>query len=138
MRKKGAFTLIEIMVTLVIIAVLLLLGLYGASILQKNSRDKKRLTVGAEIVNQINRYTRVTLSYPQKVNVEFNPSTFRIDNRTYYTFSGFTQPASITSSNGTKYFYNKSANGFIFCIQLESNEIKSLGTDECPPISNWN
>ena len=135
--KKG-FTLIEIMVTLVVISVLMLLGLYGASILQKNARDKQRTVTGGELVNQIDKYTKVKLSYPQKVNVEFNQTTFRIDNRTYYTFSGVTQPAATTNANGTRYFYNKSSNGFILCVLLESDEIKSFGTDKCPPASNWN
>lgn len=138
MATKKAFTLIEIMVTFVIISVLILLGLFGASILQKNARDKQRIVVAAELVNQIDKYTKIKLSYPQKVNVEFNQTTFRIDNRTYYTFSGVTQPASTTSSNGTRYYYNKSSNGFILCVLLESDEIKSFGTDECPPTSNWN
>lgn len=137
-KETKAFTLIELVIGMAVIAVLMFLGLLGVSLLQKTSRDTQRTTKLAEISNIINDYKRKNQSVPDILDVTFASGKFQIRNFESLDLEGFLAPGNPTTEEKTRYFYRDVTNqNFLLCVQLESGGIKGTGTSECPPASTW-
>lgn len=136
-RTKKAFSLLQIVFSFAVIAIMIAMSIAGIFVLQKSSREKNRELLGAELSQDINDYRRTNLRYPTKSQVEFRTLDVRINNVVVANLKGSLVPARTTSSSGTRYFYNSTSGGFTLCILMESNEIQSFGTESCPPIATW-
>ncbi|MCA9386658.1 type II secretion system protein [Candidatus Dojkabacteria bacterium] len=131
-RKAAAFNLIELMVVMGVAAVLIVIGLQGASIIQEKSRDSLRKDTLAQISEAINAYRIVTLKFPVSGQVTFLQDGFYIDGVKQVNFTNNTKSGTSTTNSQTKYYYNLSSSGYLVCAQLESGNIDSIGTGECP------
>lgn len=135
--NKKAFSLIELMIGMAVVAVLISLGTYSILTVQQASRDASRTAIGGDITDKINDYRRENLKYPAKSEVIFNLNNITIGGQNVITLKSYLKAKSNTTNNGTKYFYDSVSGGFSLCILLESKSVKSLGTRECPPASSW-
>ncbi len=138
-RNKKAFTLIELVIGMAVVAVLITLGIVGISIVQKNSRDVERANAITSITNIINDYRKQNLSVPNKVNVVFDNGQVSIVGFKNFALKGFLSPSANTDISNTRYYYSNISNSdYVLCVQLESGSIKGSGTSQCPPITSWN
>jgi prepilin-type N-terminal cleavage/methylation domain-containing protein len=130
---KG-FSLIEILIFMVIIAVLLLLGISGIRILQRNSRDNQRMAIAGEMNNLINKFRREKLRYPDS-EVSFQTNQFSISGMTEsIPLTGFLVYVTTSTTNGaTRYIYDyQSSSNYQLCVQLETLQWEQFGTAGCP------
>lgn len=130
-RGKG-FSLIELMVAMGIIAFLISLSLLGLNILQRNSRDARRVEKLTAISKEVNNFRISNLRYPVSgSDLVFTPEKVTIGtNEVELELQTVSGPQTSTSS--TKYFYEVSLTGFVLCAQLESGKVESAGTSPCP------
>ncbi|MFS8130894.1 MAG: type II secretion system protein [Candidatus Dojkabacteria bacterium] len=139
MKSKKAFTLIELTIGMAVIAVLITLGIVGIGIVQKNARDVERNNSIASVTTILNDYRKQFLSLPLKANVVFSNGQVSVVGFKNFALKGFLSPASSTSDNGTRYYYNNISNSdYVLCVQLESGSIRGSGTSQCPPVTSWN
>ncbi|MEP7103475.1 MAG: prepilin-type N-terminal cleavage/methylation domain-containing protein [Candidatus Dojkabacteria bacterium] len=137
-RNKKGFTLIELMIGMAVTAIFIILGIVGIGIVQKNSRDVERNNSISAITNILNDYRKANLSFPTKANVVFGQGQVSIVGFKNYALKGFLSPASSSTNNGTRYFYNVNSNSdFVLCVLLESGSVKGSGTSQCPPVTSW-
>lgn len=133
-KMRKGFTLIEILIFMGIAAVLLLLSFQGIQVLQRNSRDSERTTIGGQIDTLLNKYRRDNLKYPNNVNVTFQQNLFEIDGLVENVpLERFLKSAAQTNTEGTNYLYNFiSSSEYQLCVRLESGAYKGFGTAACP------
>jgi prepilin-type N-terminal cleavage/methylation domain-containing protein len=138
LKETKAFTLIELVIGMAVMAVLMFLGIIGINILQQTTRDSQRTTKLAEISTVINDYKRKNLSLPDQADVTFQQGKFSIVGFDEIELTGILTPAAETNGVQTRYYYNNLTNqNFLLCVQLESGNVKGAGTSECPPVTNW-
>ncbi|MCA9381620.1 type II secretion system protein [Candidatus Dojkabacteria bacterium] len=131
-RKAAAFNLIELMVVMGVAAVLIIIGLSGARMIQQRSRDALREDVLAQISEAINAYRIVTLKFPSNANVSFQTDGFYINGVKEVDLTKHTKSGSSTTDSQTLYYYNATSQGYLVCTELESGSIESVGTGTCP------
>lgn len=127
MKSKKAFTLVEVLVVMGIIAVLMGLAVFGISILNRNSRDSQRVSTLAEMVRLLNDYKKDNLNYPITSLVGFNSTAFRINSVDVLPLKDSNKYGSSTSSSQTRYQYVNNNGKFGLCAILESGEVKNVG-----------
>lgn len=137
MNLKKAFSLIQILFAIAIIAVLMAMALTGISILQRSSRDSQRSTALGEIEAVLSDYNSANLGYPSESIVQFTSEGFVVNGNLLFTLEGSLTPASSTTAGQTRYYYRKTIQGYALCAELESGGIENTGASNCPDISMW-
>lgn len=74
--NKQAFTLVEVLITISIIALILTTVIYGYSRVMKNSRDTKRRLDIAEIAHALEKYKKDKGEYPATLTQLTTPDTY--------------------------------------------------------------
>jgi prepilin-type N-terminal cleavage/methylation domain-containing protein len=126
-RKHKGFSLVELLVSMAIIAVLLGLVGFGIATAQRNSRDSQRRQKVSDIKLALEDYLIRESSYPTEqsefcnggdnlqIATSGDPITIEV--------SGPTQAADDTSTTGTRYCYsNDGQGGYILGALLENGE----------------
>lgn len=134
--SKRAYTFMEVMLAMGIMAIMVVLGFQGIQILQRNSRDTSRTTTGEEMVSIINEYRRNRLRYPEDANVVFTANQFSVNDSQGFgkgvDLEGFLEYDPFTTNESqTRYEYTRTRSGFQFCVYLENGDVESLGLDNC-------
>jgi len=149
--KVKAFTLVELLVSMAIIGVLLGLTLYGIGAAQRNSRDVARKAAIQDINAGIQDYYTIYGAYPETYSFddtgalrmcENGPCTDTSSKLVKVPLDKTTKPSSsisgtdidtgaVTSgkeSTYTQYCINITTGGYELSVQLENEEVYSLGT----------
>jgi prepilin-type N-terminal cleavage/methylation domain-containing protein len=131
--NKKAFTLIELMIVMGIVAVLTAFVIIGIGIFQQSARDAQRITTLGRINQEINNFQIINLKYPETNQVRFDDKAINIGTR-IIELEDYNVPGSESSSNSTRYFYQFNNGAYILCIKLESGLYKSTGVGvlQCP------
>lgn len=133
--ESKAFSLIELMVAMGIMALLMALGFVGITALQRDTRDNDRNIVLGKISAEINKYERKNLKVPKKTEVVFD-TTLKIANQSISTIplnGHLSSTTSGTNSTRTRYYYTDvGTSSFQLCALLESGIVKNYGDVLCP------
>jgi len=124
--KIKAFSILELLVVMGIVAILSALAAFGIGQLNKASRDGDRLNTLGQMVDILNAYKRTNLNYPRTENVTFDEG-FAIDNEIKLELEGFKQSGFSTTDSQTKYEYQYSNGRFGLCAVMESGNIENVG-----------
>lgn len=140
MTRKNGFTLIEILVSVTIIAILTVIGVVSYTALTKRSRDAKRKSDLEQVRSALDMYRSDNGFYPPTSTTFDTLDTLSNSLVPTYAPSIPTDPKS-TSTNTIPYYFEvigTPPNFYSYCIcaELESES----GKNECgvTPISNCN
>lgn len=130
-----AFTLLELIVAMAIIAILVGLSILGIDTVQRSSRDTERKTVLKAISNELIDYFGNNQTYPPSSGIVFNSTnqTVNINNLITLDLTPATNllPAEATAStyNGSIYCYTRSNNNtdYSLGVHLENGNWYNLG-----------
>ena len=133
--KRKAFTLVELMVAMAIIATLLSMAAVGISTLMRLSRDNQRRTTADNIHRLLEAYyADGNYIYPDELTVSSDdPPELTISGYTYDTIrlSGPTVPGTSVSSASTlsssRFCYAKLTDGYVLAIELEGGDFFNVG-----------
>ena len=125
---KRAFTLIEILVVVGLVAVVAALGLVAMTVLQKSSRNNERKTTLATLAVKIEDLRKINRSYPVTTSVVFSELQVTINTQKVLDLKGVNRSGIDTTGSYTKYYYERTTAGFILCAKLEGGSIHSAGT----------
>jgi prepilin-type N-terminal cleavage/methylation domain-containing protein len=124
-QTRPAFTLVELMVAMSIVAVLIGMSVFGISTAQRNLRDNQRRDIVKSIAGGLANYYTNNSSYP-------SVSTFAALNTAIggVPVQGVTLAATSTTANGTRYCYSVTADGYVLGALLEGGTVNwfNLGT----------
>ncbi|MBN1618684.1 type II secretion system protein [Candidatus Dojkabacteria bacterium] len=115
-KRQRGFTLVELLVVMVIIAVLVGLSVAGLGYAMRASRNTKRRTAASNIEKAAQVYYSNHECYPNPANM-----TTLVNNNLNEYFEGSFDPG----NNGTRYYYIYSgtsgcATKFVVCVGLET------------------
>lgn len=136
-RRVDAFSLVQIIFALAVVAIIISLSVAGISLLRKSSRESNRKTLGGNFVSAVNDYKRINLRYPQESEVVFSAEELEIGGKKILDLSSELSPAETTTASGTRYFYQSIDGKFSFCILMESGVVESFGDISCPDLNTW-
>ncbi len=142
-QNKKAFTLVELMVSMAIIAVLIGLAAFGISTLQRLSRDNQRRQLAINFQTYIEGYYNDFFTYPSVAELDISVDQISIagaygDRLPGPELTGPAQVADTSDLNGTRWCYMPASDGYLLGVQLESQEWFNTGTaqsDECDSSS---
>ncbi|HEC64738.1 MAG TPA: type II secretion system protein [bacterium] len=143
MKKQLAFTLVELLVTMAIIAVILGLTVFGISLAQRASRDVQRRNAVDDINLGVQSYFELNNEYPETGDITVSGESIEIGTplgRGYLKIelsgvtgvatNGLNNPTSdLTDASGTEYCYELNADGFILGALLENGDWYEAGID---------
>ena len=135
-KNAPAFTLVELIVVMAIVAVLVGLSVLGIATVQRSSRDTQRISTLEAINLEIEAYNGNNGSYPAAITLNAGSNQFTIGTQTV-NLSG-SAVADVASTNGiggtgtsqlrTDYCYENYGSAYSLRAQLESGSIQSFGT----------
>ncbi len=136
---ETAFSLVEIMVVMGLIAVLATLGIIGANLAQKSARDEDRKVVVAEIQSTVNDFLRLRSSYPDappSTEFQWMETQVRIGTKVVDLDGYKKYDSEETNASQTRYEYLRDLSGFRVCVLLEGGGWYSLGNAlaDCPEL----
>lgn len=139
MKAKKAFTLLELLVAMAIIAVLIALAIFGIIQVQRNSRETQRRKAAEDINIGIQDYYTNYGEYPEELDFTSGISTGK-GVRIYdpmdasklieVPLKNAAEPLDTTSAQGTKWFFDETAPGYKLNYCNERNVEIFAGTDE--------
>lgn len=134
-KRYRAYTLVEILVVMSIVASLTGLGLFGIRQLNRTNRDDNRKVKLIEMKDAVETYYKVRGRYPG-AGSDFriiSPTTIRIGSRDV-ELSGSSEAVVLvatstkTTANSTIYRYRVYPDGYMLCSQLENGVWYNIGT----------
>lgn len=146
MRNNKGFTLVELLVTMAIIAVILGMTVFGIGLAQRASRDAQRRNTIDDINLGIQSYYELYNTYPQTNQLVFSADAVSITKGgteflniplkgvTAWTGSN---ASGETTSIGTHYCFLQTSGGYILGAYLESNVWFEAGTDNSQSCSQF-
>lgn len=133
--KIKAFTIIELLLAMTIIAILIGLLGFGVSIALRSSRDSQRRDTLEGLKTSVQLYYNKYNEYPDSLGVfgsDNSQLAWKADaastnplGEKVYT-SGAAVPAPTTTNQGTAYSYDLTEDGYVLCVKLETGEIFDL------------
>lgn len=141
MRKQKAFTLVELLVAMAVIAVLLGLAVFGITIVQQNARDTQRRAIINDIEIAINSAIVSGTSLPSSFTagaqtLTIGGASVPLSGSLQRVASGDTTTAA-TSSTLTDYCYGTSGSTYVVGLQLESGSYYYV-TNASGTYTTWN
>ena len=136
-QEEEAFSLVQVVFALAVIALIMAISVAGISILRESSRESNRKTLGNNLAIELNNYKKQNLRYPTPEQVEFTDSSILIDGKVVQKLSAELKSSLSTDSNGTRYHYSNISGGFALCALRESGRIESFGNQPCPDLESW-
>lgn len=134
-KSKSGFTIIELLVSMLIIAMLLGLGVFGLRIMQQTGRDSQRQTKLAEIKQSIDYYYRIYARFPG-VGTDFRwvgVNQLVVGTRVINLNGVLTRSLSNRSDiDETYYVYSVQTDGYRLCTVLENTRSYNLGISMTP------
>jgi prepilin-type N-terminal cleavage/methylation domain-containing protein len=124
--KRRAFTLVELMVAMAIIAVLLGMTVFGISAAQRVLRDNQRRKAVEDVALVLNEYLATFSEYPD--DITFTSNTVTVATGYTVSLTGIAQAATTTDASQTAYCYELSTDGYKLGVVLESGEFYNQGT----------
>jgi prepilin-type N-terminal cleavage/methylation domain-containing protein len=127
--KRKAFTLVELMVAMAIIAVLLGLATFGISTLNRLSRDNQRRTTVDNIQRMVSAYYADYFRYPNTAELTVTSTSIGINNYNFpaVPLNSVLAPNANTSLSGTRYCYSFQSDGYVLAAKLESGQYFNVG-----------
>jgi len=136
LTKKG-FTLIEIMVVVVIIAVLTVVGMVSYASINKNSRDAKRKSDIEQIRSALEMYRTDIGYYPTSSNAWIDTAALN----DYLVVGGYISAIPTDPTTGFLYKYKainfNDPNYYGYCLEAVM-ENSSLGVNQCVGETEYN
>jgi prepilin-type N-terminal cleavage/methylation domain-containing protein len=128
MRNKNAFSLVELLVVMGVIAVLSVLAVFGITEVQKNARDTERKTKVQEITSKLDRIALNGGSLPDHFKWGDQSATHIVIANERITLNGSVQrklpDADLgqleTTNTATDYCYTISGKKYLVGVMLES------------------
>lgn len=122
-KKRSAFTLVELLVSMAIIAVLIGMSIFGIAIAQRVLRDNQRRAAVQDVVAALNAYYSSNSRYPSSISVSANQvvvgtSTVELEGPTAAVSVG-----SETDASGTLYCYDLAEDGYLIGAWLEDGTV---------------
>lgn len=130
MQRKQAFTLLELMVAMGIIAVLAAMSVFGVSIVQQSLRNTQRRSTLNDVDLAINAYFESNGSYPTNLVLQNDAIYVQDTSGTQVPLDGAAQPTSDTfvatedaPSSGTFYCFEAIDGGgsYLIGVRLEGS-----------------
>ena len=127
MKNKRAFTLLELMVAMGIIAILAAMSVFGISIVQRSLRNTTRRKALEDLNLAINQYYESRGTYPASGvgGLVLYSDRAEIDGETVVQYSGAATPIDSvlpTNSDGAQYCYIPSGASYRLGVSLEGND----------------
>ncbi|MBN1915550.1 type II secretion system protein [Candidatus Dojkabacteria bacterium] len=139
MKNKKGFTLVELLVTMAIIAVILGMTVFGISLAQRASRDAQRRNTVDDIAMAIQSYYELYNQYPESTDIDFQSNKVVLERNGNVFISvelkgiakqvGFNLGGGDTDANGTRYCYERTSGGYALGAVLENGEWFEEGAD---------
>jgi prepilin-type N-terminal cleavage/methylation domain-containing protein len=141
MRNTKAFTLVELLVTMAIIAVILGMTVFGISLAQRASRDAQRRNAVDDVGLALQSYFELNNSYPSTSEVTVSGTSIQVGDPLDkgalevelkgvigVASGGLNNPtADLTDTSGTEYCYELLQNGYILGALLENGDWYEAG-----------
>lgn len=124
-KKLKAFTLIELMVAMAIIAVLMGLSLFGISTANRISRDNQRRAAVKDVAAALTAHYAQNSEYPS--TIQFHTSGNVVVGTQTVPLNGIAKPGSTTDGAQTAYCYKVVSGGYKLGSILESGGFFDLG-----------
>lgn len=132
MKSKKAFTLLELLVAMAVIAVLISLAVYGILQVQKNSRETQRRKALEDINIGINEYYSLYGEYPTDIvfNIDEAEITDTFGNTVTIPLKNSAKSSSTntTTVNSTQYEFELMGDGYRLAFCREDGRIENGGT----------
>jgi prepilin-type N-terminal cleavage/methylation domain-containing protein len=135
MKPTKAFTIVELMIAMAVIAVMVTLGVAAASSGRQVARDADRRNIASQIQDKVKDYFRKNASYPTEAGGTFvwQADTVQVGGNTISLLGHLKYTAAnLTNAGITHYTYKRSIGGFSVCVLLESGSWYAVGTLTCP------
>lgn len=126
---KKAFTLVELMVAMAIIAALMGMSVFGINLVQRSSRNTQRRSAMSNIDLAVRNYQINNGTYPTTAELDFQSDGAYIGTEKVVEFEGSTAPQGSTDSSGTQYCYESDGSTFSVGIELEGGSTEFLKSD---------
>jgi prepilin-type N-terminal cleavage/methylation domain-containing protein len=129
-KKYSAFTLVELMVAMSIIAILIGLSVFGITTAQRNLRDNQRRDAVKNIAAGLADYYSRNGSYPARTNNTFAGigGSNSLGTAAAFKLTGVTTPSGDSTASATWFGYSVANDGYILCAELESGGFFDLGS----------
>jgi prepilin-type N-terminal cleavage/methylation domain-containing protein len=128
MRRLSGFTLVELMVSMAIIAVLMGLSVFGIATAQKILRDDQRRDALKSIAASITSYYATNSAYPPVAGVTFATAQVTLATGFIVPLTGPASAAATTTGTQTAYCYSITTDGYRLGAYLEAGSWFNLGT----------
>lgn len=136
MHRRHAFSLVELVVVMAVIALLTVGGIAGYNLAQQTSRDQERKSTLVVISTSVDNYFRKNGRYPGNGELVFQTNTVTIFGQVVTELKGYLSYVSTGDSTATqtRYAYFRDGRGYIVCAKLESGiwDKVGIGSQQCP------
>lgn len=130
MKNSNAFSLVELLVVMGVVAVLSVLAVFGITEVQKNSRDTERKTKVQEISSKLDRIALSGGSLPSHFKWGDVSANHIVISNERITFNGgvrrYLPDADLgvaeTSNSATDYCYTPQGNKYVVGVKLENGQ----------------
>ena len=127
-KQHKAFTLVELMVAMAIIAVLIGMSVFGIATAQRVLRDNQRRDNLKNVAAALNSYYATNSTYPSSIaSVSGDKTKIQVGTMTVPA-AGILQVSTATSTNGTWYCYKLDSSGYMLGVKLEDSAWFNLGS----------
>lgn len=127
MKAKKAFTLLELLVAMAIIAILISLAIFGILQVQKNSRDTQRRKALEDVNIGIQSFYSKYGQYPDDITFNVNEAVLSGAGTDSVELKNSAKAGSTTTTNQTKYSYFNDTDGYKLAYCDEDDEVYNAG-----------
>lgn len=130
-NRYKAFTLVELMVAMAIIAVLIGMSVFGISTAQRVLRDNQRRDAVKNMAAGLNAYYTTASTYPATLASSNGGTQLVIGNEQPVPLTGIMKAGTATDSTQTRYCYafdTTTLGGYKLGVQLEDGTWFNLGS----------
>ncbi|MBD3363057.1 prepilin-type N-terminal cleavage/methylation domain-containing protein, partial [Candidatus Dojkabacteria bacterium] len=131
---RRAFSLVELLIVMGVIAVLLSITAYGLSVLNRNSRNSQRVEAINQLKIEVEKYYLDNGRYPDTSDFQESGDEIQLcdgnDCTSIESKGGMLNPGSTTDKHTTAFCYNKGTSSYSLGVQIEgSGDWRNVGTD---------
>ena len=131
-KKYSAFTLVELMVAMAIIAVLIGMSVFGISTAQRVLRDNQRRDNVKNVAAALNSYYASNSQYPANITPINSGTAIQVSTGNTVPAIGVLKVGTETNASGTLYCYGLATTGYVLGAKLEDGNWFNLGSATLP------